>query len=97
MSDFHQGLCHGQETPLSGVVAANTAVDVRNKSTVEFQFTAGTVSVTRSLDNQSFAAYPVFQSDGTLVPTATTPGIYSTNGGGWLMFSAPVVMRAVSA
>lgn len=80
---------------LSGMVPANQSVDVRTKDSIEFQFAAGTVSVTRSLDGITFSAWPVYQSDGTLVSIAATPGIYSTDGSGYLKFSADVSVRAV--
>lgn len=84
-------------TALPGVmpalVTANTAFDARQFGDVEFQFTAGTVSVTRSLDGTNYVAWPVSDSSGAASASAGTPGIWATDGAAWLKFSADVTVR----
>lgn len=76
------------------LIKANEAWDVRLWSTVEFQFTAGTVTVTRSLDGVNYVSWPVYDSSGAAGSSAATPGIYSTDGFAFIKFSADVVARA---
>jgi hypothetical protein len=76
-------------------LASNTPFDARMYSNIEFQFTApGPVTVMRSLDGISF--FPWVVRDGSYVATATAvnPGIWSTDGNGWVRFSVDVTLRA---
>jgi hypothetical protein len=83
---------------LPGALAANAVLDARLMPDVEFQFTTGTVQVTRSLNGTDYVPWDASgkKADGTTVdPTsaALLPGIYSTDGSAWLKFSAAVVVR----
>lgn len=72
---------------------ANTAFDARFYGDVEFQFTSGTVTVTRSLDETNYVSWPVYDSSGSPQASAGSAGIWSTDGGGFLRFSAAVTVR----
>lgn len=75
-------------------LAANTAFDARNYGDVEFQFTSGTVTVSRSLNGSTYvSSWPIFDKSGASSNSAATPGIYSVRGGGYLQFSADVTVR----
>lgn len=76
--------------------AANTAFDARAYPDVEFQFTSGTVTVTRSLDGTNYVTWWTIDKDFAFASSAATPGIYSTQGSAWLKFSADVTVRAGS-
>ena len=76
-------------------IAANTPYNAINFGSIEFQFSSGTVSVTRSLDSVNYVAWPVLNGSSTsptLVASASTPGIYSVDGLAWLQFSAAVTI-----
>lgn len=78
------------------VVTAGTTFNALSYGDVEFQFTTGTVSVTRSLDGVNYVAWPVINgadTGGLLVTSATTPSIWSVDGGAYLKFSADVTVR----
>lgn len=83
---------------LPAVVVANAVFDARVFGDIEFQFTTGTVSVTRSLDGVTYVPWPVYDKlgnlgTGTSNGTAGTPDIWSTDGGGYLKFSDAVTAR----
>jgi len=84
---------------LASTWPANTPFDARLLGDVEFQFTTGTVTVTRSLDGiQPYVNWPVLDSkgaygSGTDSNIAGTPGIWSVDGSAYLTFSADVTVR----
>lgn len=83
---------------LATTIVANSVFDARAFTDVEFQFTTGTVSVTRSLDGVNYVAWPVLgvggaYGSGTNNGTAAAAGIWATDGGGYLKFSADVTVR----
>lgn len=64
-----------------------TAQDVRAWIDVEIQVVSnpGTAyTPQRSLDGTNYVACNAYDKDGNAVPTITTAGIYSLDGGGWL-------------
>lgn len=72
---------------------ANTTLDARFFADVEFQFPSGTVTVQRSIDGANFVSWPVYDSSGAPSASASTPGIWGTDGGAFLRFSAAVTVR----
>lgn len=80
--------------PLTNAVPwpANTAFDARNYSEIKFQFSAGSVAVTSSLDDavMPYDAQPVLDKNYSPQPVASVPAIYSVPGRQWLKFSAVV-------
>lgn len=80
--------------PVSNAVLwpANTAFDARSYSEIKFQFSAGSVAVTSSLDDAAmpYEAQPVLDKNYSPQAVASIPAIYSVPGRQWLKFSAPV-------
>lgn len=77
------------------VVPANTTLDARRYASIEFLTSAANVSVTRSYDNTTFYAHPVFDplgnaGSGTMNGTTGAAGFWNVDGDAYLRFSADV-------
>ena len=97
---FSSGHVRGEQLSYAIAVqmAASIVLPTWKFGDIEFQFSSGTVTVTKSLDGINWVTAMVVASGDTtqtLASSAASPGIYRVaNPTGLLQFSAPVTLRA---